>query len=64
MRRVSQTARIAGSDATWIPRATLGSADYASPEVLADQRERICFGDCISAGRPAPAARSARLLDR
>ena len=37
----------------WVPRATLGSADYASPEVYAAERERIWWGDWVCVGRSA-----------
>ncbi len=64
MRRVSQTTRSAAADATWVPRATLGSADYASPEVLAEERERIWFGDWICVGRSEEVAEPGRYIVR
>ena len=38
---------------SWVPRATLSSADYASPEVFEAERERIWWGDWVCIGRSA-----------
>ncbi len=35
----------------WRPRPTLSSADYASPEVWAEEKERIWWGDWVCVGR-------------
>ena len=37
----------------WVPRPTLSSADYASPEVFDAERERIWWGDWVCIGRSA-----------
>jgi Rieske 2Fe-2S family protein len=57
--RVSQTKdmkqaeeiKLRNDDLEWAPRPTLGSADYASPEVWEDEREKIWWGDWVCVGR-------------
>ena len=34
----------------WRPRPTLGGADYTSPEVYQQEREKIWWGDWVCAG--------------
>jgi len=47
--RYSLDIREAGRN--WVPRPTLSSADYASPEVWDAERERIWWGDWVCIGR-------------
>ncbi len=43
--------KIRNDKVDWQPRPTLSSADYASPEVWEDEREKIWWGDWVCAGR-------------
>jgi Rieske 2Fe-2S family protein len=62
---MSQATRTTTRDAaTWVPRATLGSADYASPAVLEEERERIWFGDWICVGRSEEVGRPGQYIVR
>ncbi|HEY8018148.1 MAG TPA: aromatic ring-hydroxylating dioxygenase subunit alpha [Actinomycetota bacterium] len=43
--------KLRNDELEWAPRHTLGSADYASPEVWEDEREKIWWGDWVCVGR-------------
>ncbi len=47
----AEDTKIRNDDIEWEPRATLGSADYASSEVWEREKERIWWNDWICVGR-------------
>ena len=51
MAKTEQEIKIRNDEVEWQPRPTLSSADYSSPEVWEQERERIWFGEWICAGR-------------
>ncbi len=51
MAKTEQEIKIRNDEVEWVPRPTLGSADYASLGVWEQERERIWFGEWICAGR-------------
>ncbi len=50
--------KLRNDELEWAPRPTLGSDDYASPQVWQEEREKIWWGDWVCVGRteeiPAP----------
>ena len=62
MAKTEHEIKIRNDEVEWEPRPTLGSADYASPEVWEDEREQIWWGDWVCVGRteevPSPATTS------
>ena len=48
----------------WKPRPTLSGSDYTSPDVWAEERERIWFGDWVCIGRAEEVANSGDYLVR
>jgi Rieske 2Fe-2S family protein len=51
MAKTEQEIKIRNDEVEWEPRPTLGSADYASPEVWEDEREKIWWGEWVCVGR-------------
>jgi len=51
MAKTEQEIKIRNDEVEWGPRPTLSSADYSSPEVWEQERERIWWGEWICAGR-------------
>ncbi len=51
MGKTEQEIKIRNDEVEWEPRPTLGSDDYASPEVWREEQERIWWGEWICAGR-------------
>jgi Rieske 2Fe-2S family protein len=43
--------KLRNDELEWAPRSTLGSDDYASPQVWEDEQEKIWWGDWVCAGR-------------
>jgi Rieske 2Fe-2S family protein len=48
----------------WRPRPTLGGADYTSPEVYQQEREKIWWGDWVCAGRTEEVANTGDYIVR
>jgi Rieske 2Fe-2S family protein len=51
MAKTEHEIKIRNDEVEWEPRPTLGSADYASPQVWEDEREKIWWGEWICVGR-------------
>ena len=48
----------------WVPRPTLGGADYTAPAVYEDEREKIWWGDWVCVGRTEEIANSGDYIVR
>lgn len=61
---IKTAANVRHRAADWRPRPTLGRDDYVSPEVWAEERERLWFGGWVCIGRAAEIANAGEYLVR